>query len=1268
MDRDQQYSEGTRAQAERKGKRGRAKYVFLGFVALVLLSPNFVGWLGLQKHAINYAFSDFRGEVNVGHVTLGWFQTINMRDVEVTDLTGQPILTVAKIQTQKPLYAFLISNDFGEIDIHEPTAFLHLRKDGSNVEDALTNFLSARQPSPNQIPAARSQVSLPKAVVRIHDGSSLLTTDYDSQTWQLDSLSASAELSGEEAPLAATVQFRAMSLQPDANGQLSVSESGTVLLSSAFDVGSEEFTFSTVNVKVESQKFPLSIAAPLAERYIGRSRISGTADSKLNASWNGKSNEIVADVQHLQANNARVYAPGLFNEDDFFLQQLTARGSMQVSRSRLKAESFAVETDFGKIDANGQFDPGQIANLAGANRLPDANLKIEGYLDLAMLMQRLPTTFQLHDDITIESGTVRFSAGQSNESNARRLVLNLDTANIRARRGNQPIVWQQPLRLVGTVRESGGQLAVENVECVSDFLNVSGSATFQEGMFQAKGDLKELSKRISQFADLGQFEFGGKLDGQFGWKVVAGQELEVNGLAVLPVQLGGEFTVTRPEIQLPDLPRWSPQTVVLRASGSGKLARGVEKSQLSLSQAGAQLVIDNESSVISLARPVKDAFSNRQWVLNTQVNGQVEGWLQHLRNFFDPGDFQASGALIFAGVAVLDAGSLRIENGQYEVKQLAFDGYGAKVREDRVVGSVTAGYSISEASVDVAQASLQGSGISATVQDMTLLLADEMHLDGQVAWRADINRVAQWLSLSTQPESIQWYGAAEGTASFKSSPGGTDAGFQADLLDVVAAQQVSPKSPSSTMQLASNPQTAWVELWREKNLKLSGQLNISSDFDRFVFEQLSARSKSLDIDAKGTISDFSQTFSTSLEGSYRPDLQLVNALLAAYSQGMLQLEGNGTYPFRVQGPLFSRESSEAWVPYGLTVQAMTGWERGSLLGLPIGKSDVQIDLQQQVAVVQANRLPVSGGIANLTPQLDMRGGELMLILGESRVLESIHVTPEICSSCLQYVAPWIAGAANAKGTFSADLQGLRLPVSDPMGLSARGSLYIHELTVDAGPLAKELLGTLTQIRSLLKPDSRQRQVEQWLRVESQTIPVVIENKKVYHEGVKFSHDELVVRTSGSVGIEDQSLDLVAKIPIADEWIEGNRYLSGLRGQSLSIPVSGTVDRPYIDPNRVNQLSRELIQNATQAAIGNVINDKVNPKLNDFNQKITGEVDKLQNRFNEKIGGFLNDKLGVPEGQNNGAPATSTQPSAGGQIENRINEGLKKGLDKLFGGS
>jgi hypothetical protein len=150
---------------------------------------------------------------------------------------------------------------------------------------------------------------------------------------------------------------------------------------------------------------------------------------------------------------------------------------------------------------------------------------------------------------------------------------------------------------------------------------------------------------------------------------------------------------------------------------------------------------------------------------------------------------------------------------------------------------------------------------------------------------------------------------------------------------------------------------------------------------------------------------------------------------------------------------------------------------------------------------------------------------------------------------------------------------------------------------------------------------------------------------------------------------DQTLNMLAEIPIADDWIAGSPYLAGLKGQSISIPIRGTISKPIFDTRSIQQLSTQLAKQAASGAFNQAIAEKVTPELekiqNQVNNKLGGEINKLQNQFGEKLGGFL-------PSQNTGTvpPAKGTSPATGGatpDVGKQLEGELMKGLDNLFGG-
>jgi len=94
---------------------------------------------------------------------------------------------------------------------------------------------------------------------------------------------------------------------------------------------------------------------------------------------------------------------------------------------------------------------------------------------------------------------------------------------------------------------------------------------------------------------------------------------------------------------------------------------------------------------------------------------------------------------------------------------------------------------------------------------------------------------------------------------------------------------------------------------------------------------------------------------------------------------------------------------------------------------------------------------------------------------------------------------------------------------------------------------------------------------------------------VHHEGLTMKIGDVDIVTSGSVGT-DQSLDLIAEIPVQDSWIEGRSYLTGLQGQTLKVAIRGTVGRPRIDFSIIEELGRRTLTGAASRVLRREIND------------------------------------------------------------------------------
>ena len=113
--------------------------------------------------------------------------------------------------------------------------------------------------------------------------------------------------------------------------------------------------------------------------------------------------------------------------------------------------------------------------------------------------------------------------------------------------------------------------------------------------------------------------------------------------------------------------------------------------------------------------------------------------------------------------------------------------------------------------------------------------------------------------------------------------------------------------------------------------------------------------------------------------------------------------------------------------------------------------------------------------------------------------------------------------------------------------------------------------------------------------------------RVYHQGMQMTVKDVVIRTSGSVGT-DQTISLVAEVPIRDEWLSRSRYLTALRGQTIQVPIRGTLTNPKLDQSALTQITQ-------QAAAGTA-----NRYLQGGVEKLDRELDKQLNRGLEKLFG------------------------------------------------
>ncbi|MHC4176518.1 MAG: AsmA family protein [Planctomycetota bacterium] len=186
----------------------------------------------------------------------------------------------------------------------------------------------------------------------------------------------------------------------------------------------------------------------------------------------------------------------------------------------------------------------------------------------------------------------------------------------------------------------------------------------------------------------------------------------------------------------------------------------------------------------------------------------------------------------------------------------------------------------------------------------------------------------------------------------------------------------------------------------------------------------------------------------------------------------------------------------------------------------------------------------------LRPGSATESGHPELILRKGVVLDRAPITPAMCDDLLKYIAPVLAEATDLSGEFSIELDDWRLPLADLAKGEGSGRLTIHAIDAGPGPLIRALTVLLELPGSVRLADGS-------------IVRFKMAEGRVRHDDLRFGVGEMQIRTQGSVGF-DQTLDLVAEIPIPARLLGDLPLPEALKTSTLKLPIRGTLSEPKIE--------------------------------------------------------------------------------------------------------
>lgn len=393
------------------------------------------------------------------------------------------------------------------------------------------------------------------------------------------------------------------------------------------------------------------------------------------------------------------------------------------------------------------------------------------------------------------------------------------------------------------------------------------------------------------------------------------------------------------------------------------------------------------------------------------------------------------------------------------------------------------------------------------------------------------------------------------------------------------------------LRLAPGQYDADASDWQLGESTLRGIVSI--DRSRSVhLEQCELRSQPLSANIAGEVRRVPGDWHLDLTGGVSSDPDLLLELAGGTVRQNVEIDGLAVQRVAVRGPVSalrnrtgavdttSDEARPAESP--LQLEGDIGWTLLTAAGISSRDGLLTASWREGRVALDPVRMDVNGGRVVALPGFDIPARSFVVAGGP--VVEDIQFTPEMCQSWLKYVSPLLADATSIDGRFSLVADEGQFPLSDMAAGQFRGRIVVHSGQVGPGPLAQQVLGNGRQMATLLKGElplprnDRGRGQGRWLVLSPQEVAFRFEEQRVHHERIEYTVDDVVLTTSGSVGL-DESLELVVDVPVQDKWLGSRRALAGLKGEVLRVPVTGTLASPVIDPRPLADFNRRLAQKA-----------------------------------------------------------------------------------------
>ncbi|MBM4001277.1 MAG: hypothetical protein FJ297_17375 [Planctomycetes bacterium] len=1093
------------------------------------------------------------GSFDFASATFGWTSPLVVRDIVARDADGNTLLEIPELRTELSLFRILRSRTaLGTLVIDRPRLRVVVHDGPTNLE-AFLQPLFEGPPSDTPIDIAwqirEGTIDLVEPTASDPFGTFTIER-LDGRLQRGDGVRVSVDLAAD---LRSGGRAGRIELKLNSSEDADRHRGG-------------ELGASLIDIPLEMLR-PIwrRIEAPITLVGIGSGTIEGRfhPDQRGDIAW-----------RDVRVTGIALNAPTWIGDDTVVCEEFLARGDAQWDRDQWRVELDA-QSDYGKTVLR--------AESVGAGRAPIAsaalggNVAFDADLDLAKLARALPSKVRVRDQVTIESGRAMVHVASRAEATDTRWNASLETSDLIARHGDQPIVWRNPLKADLAATWNRGAWRIDRLDCRSEFLTARLEGSADSAQVHLDADLAKLAERLNAFIVM-PADFRGRAEGQFAWNRHPPD-----------VAVDASLRVTDFHCQLPGQPVWrEPKMDVTVRAGLRHDANGVWNELRSVE---GELVAAGDRLTASLVEPLSLTGPLSECALDTRWVGQLETWQQRLGPFLPLGGTAIAGVVDLRGRPRVSTSALRVDALQGEIRDLAVEGPSMRIREPRIAVTMDASIDLAAKAFDSRQLEIASSVVAIRAEDLHLDWAEPAadaadapgktakrgSATGKIQFRSDLERLRSWFPRAATDADWAMRGEVVGRATLA-----LPIEIETEIRDFqVASVRTVPDGSEGKDRIDR------VVLWDDPKIHLLARGDWKppgrADIEEFTLTATGAR-----VAASGSITELNASPRLDLRGVVDYDWKTYGDRLRHWLGPSFRIEGKRSDAIELAGPLAPDPAST--LPTALRGKAGVGWDAASYYGIEVGQGATHATLADAVVQAAALDIPVSGGMLRVEPRVDFTKTVPELTVRPGVLLDQVRISQDMCRNWLKFIAPLVANATSAEGMFTMQIDRLRVPLGRPEQADIAGALVVQEATIGPGPLAQAVIGLIDRLTAVAErriPRLSALSGDVWMRMPSQVVAFEMRDGRVLHRELRMQIKEMTVVTRGWVAL-DQSMEWSIEIPVPDRWTEGRPLLAGLRGKTFTIPVRGTLGQPVLD----ERVFTELLNSILGAGTDNLLREQL----------------------------------------------------------------------------